>query len=443
MIVPSKATADALACARATRRATSGSSRWAPTSSRRHPEERARILEAAEGREAVRPVDGNARAAEEPRGCRARVRARDRGGRPGRGRAEPLPRRPAGLVERRRARADRRAGLADRVRRIDAQPVPVRAALYAEASVFVFPSLAEGFGLPVLEAMACGTPVVTSNRSSLPEVAGSAAELCDPNDHESIGSAIAKVLRDTDLADDLRRLGSRRAKEYTWERTAQRPSRCTERCSRVARHWRHDVARRGRRDRDARRCARRRRVHHRAAACRRSVRRRPARLREARATPTSSRAMLPKATLHPVRVGGRAARIAWSHTRPPATRAALASGRVPRAALHAAAGLRCPAVVTFHDPTFFTHPELHERAKVAYFTRAARSGIARAARVIAVSEYARRGAIEHAGADPDARRRRARRRRSRRATRRPRRQPNRVRTSCSSGRSSRARTCRR
>jgi glycosyltransferase involved in cell wall biosynthesis len=112
-------------------------------------------------------------------------------------------------------------GLENRIRRIDGQPVPVRAALYAEASAFVFPSLAEGFGLPVLEAMACGAPVITSNRSSLPEVAGAAAELCDPNDFDAIGAALAKVLRDQDLAADLRRLGSRRAKEFTWERTAK------------------------------------------------------------------------------------------------------------------------------------------------------------------------------------------------------------------------------
>ena len=112
-------------------------------------------------------------------------------------------------------------GLADRVRRIDPQPVPVRAALYAEAEAFLFPSHAEGFGLPVIEAMACGAPVVTSNRSSLPEVAGSAAELCDPDDHASIGAALSKILRDPDLAADLRRLGLRRAKEFTWERTAR------------------------------------------------------------------------------------------------------------------------------------------------------------------------------------------------------------------------------
>lgn len=112
-------------------------------------------------------------------------------------------------------------GLADRVRRIDEQPLPVRAALYTEARLFVFPSLAEGFGLPVLEAMACGAPVVTSNRSSLPEIAGSAAQLCDPTDYESIGWAMQKVLRDEDLAADLRRIGLRRAKEYSWDRTAQ------------------------------------------------------------------------------------------------------------------------------------------------------------------------------------------------------------------------------
>ena len=111
--------------------------------------------------------------------------------------------------------------LSERVRRIDAQSVPVRAALYAEASAFLFPSFAEGFGLPVLEAMACGTPVVTSNTSSLPEVVGAAAQLCDPNDHESIGHALARVLRDADLAADLRRLGQRRAESFTWERTAR------------------------------------------------------------------------------------------------------------------------------------------------------------------------------------------------------------------------------
>ncbi len=117
-------------------------------------------------------------------------------------------------------------GLADRLRRIGEQPVPVRAALYAGASAFLFPSLAEGFGLPILEAMACGAPVVTSNRSSMPEVAGAAAEFCDPDDPTSIGAALAKVLRDPELAEDLRRVGFRRAKEFTWERTALQTVAC-------------------------------------------------------------------------------------------------------------------------------------------------------------------------------------------------------------------------
>jgi glycosyltransferase involved in cell wall biosynthesis len=117
-------------------------------------------------------------------------------------------------------------GLTDRVRRIDAQPVPVRAALYAGASAFMFPSLAEGFGLPILEAMACGAPVVTSNRSSMPEVAGAAAELCDPTDPSSIGSALAKILRDPELAEDLRHVGFKRAREFTWERTARETVSC-------------------------------------------------------------------------------------------------------------------------------------------------------------------------------------------------------------------------
>jgi glycosyltransferase involved in cell wall biosynthesis len=117
-------------------------------------------------------------------------------------------------------------GLTDRVRRLDEQPVPVRAALYAGASAFVFPSLAEGFGLPIVEAMACGAPVVTSNRSSMPEVAGAAAELCDPADPSSIGAALAKVLRDPELADDLRRVGFKRAREFSWQRTARETVAC-------------------------------------------------------------------------------------------------------------------------------------------------------------------------------------------------------------------------
>lgn len=93
-------------------------------------------------------------------------------------------------------------------------------ALYTGADLFVFPSLYEGFGLPVLESMACGTPVITSNTSSLPEVAGDAAVLVDPYMVEDIAAAMRLVLSDVDLAQDLRNRGLERAKLFTWEKTA-------------------------------------------------------------------------------------------------------------------------------------------------------------------------------------------------------------------------------
>jgi glycosyltransferase involved in cell wall biosynthesis len=93
-------------------------------------------------------------------------------------------------------------------------------ALYSAASVYVLPSLYEGFGIPVLEAMACGTPVVCSTASSLPEVAGDAALLVDPNDPGAIAAAILRAATDRDLAEDLRRRGLARARGFTWERTA-------------------------------------------------------------------------------------------------------------------------------------------------------------------------------------------------------------------------------
>jgi glycosyltransferase involved in cell wall biosynthesis len=113
------------------------------------------------------------------------------------------------------------AGRRDRVRWLGSVPRDELPALYAGAEAFVFPSLAEGFGLPVLEAMACGAPVVTSDRSALPEVAGDAALLCDPTDPGSIGEAVGRVLRDRDLAGRLRRAGLERAAGYTWDRMAR------------------------------------------------------------------------------------------------------------------------------------------------------------------------------------------------------------------------------
>jgi glycosyltransferase involved in cell wall biosynthesis len=96
------------------------------------------------------------------------------------------------------------------------------AALYRLATVFVFPSLYEGFGLPPLEAMAAGAPVITSNVSSLPEVVGDAALLIDPLDANSIADAMARVLSDPALRADLIRRGLARAQVFSWARAAAR-----------------------------------------------------------------------------------------------------------------------------------------------------------------------------------------------------------------------------
>ena len=92
--------------------------------------------------------------------------------------------------------------------------------LYAAATFFVFPSRYEGFGLPVLEAMACGTPVACSNLSSLPEIAGNAALLFEPSDVAALSQVLQRLLDDNSLRDDLRARGLVQATRFTWERTA-------------------------------------------------------------------------------------------------------------------------------------------------------------------------------------------------------------------------------
>jgi glycosyltransferase involved in cell wall biosynthesis len=94
-------------------------------------------------------------------------------------------------------------------------------ALYAGATAVALPSLAEGFGLPVIEAMAAGTPVLTSNRSALLEVADGAAQLVDPLDVESIRAGLAELLEDAALRERLARQGRERAAQFTWRRTAR------------------------------------------------------------------------------------------------------------------------------------------------------------------------------------------------------------------------------
>jgi glycosyltransferase involved in cell wall biosynthesis len=111
--------------------------------------------------------------------------------------------------------------LGDRLRLlgfVDERDLP---ALYSAADLFAFPSLYEGFGLPVLESMACGTPVVTSNISSLPEVGGDAALLVEPSDVEGIGQAILSGLTDKELRGRLVAAGKKRAARFTWQATAK------------------------------------------------------------------------------------------------------------------------------------------------------------------------------------------------------------------------------
>jgi alpha-1,3-rhamnosyl/mannosyltransferase len=95
------------------------------------------------------------------------------------------------------------------------------APLYSAAAVFVFPSHDEGFGLPLLEAMACGTPVVATRCSSIPEIVADAALLADPGTGHALAASIAQVLSDPQRRADLTRRGYERAQEFSWERCAR------------------------------------------------------------------------------------------------------------------------------------------------------------------------------------------------------------------------------
>ena len=97
-----------------------------------------------------------------------------------------------------------------------------RALVYSMASLFVYPSFFEGFGLPLLEAMACGVPIVTSNRSSIPSVVGRAAIMVDPYRVGEIAWAIESVLLDKATSSRLSREGIEKAKEFSWRKTAQK-----------------------------------------------------------------------------------------------------------------------------------------------------------------------------------------------------------------------------
>jgi glycosyltransferase involved in cell wall biosynthesis len=100
-------------------------------------------------------------------------------------------------------------------------PITELGKLYNLASLFVYPSFYEGFGLPPLEAMACGCPVVVSNAASLPEVCGEAAHYVNPYEVESIAAGIEKVLRDDAYRKDLIGKGLARTEQFTWEKSAR------------------------------------------------------------------------------------------------------------------------------------------------------------------------------------------------------------------------------
>ncbi len=104
-------------------------------------------------------------------------------------------------------------------------------ALYNRADFFVYPSLYEGFGLPVIESMACGTPVITSNTSSLPEVAGNAALLIDPRSDDELAKAMLRLAESSDLRDTLIRRGEDQAKKFSWEKAAKQTLSVMERCA--------------------------------------------------------------------------------------------------------------------------------------------------------------------------------------------------------------------
>ena len=131
-----------------------------------------------------------------------------------------------------------RLGIVDHVRILDFVPLADLPALLRGSCGLLMPSRCEGFGLPILDAFACGVPVLTSDRSSMPEVAGEAAVYCDPDDSRSIGTGIEQLL-DPAAANRLVNAGKERLSQFTWENTAQAMCAVYEQCliqSGAARH---------------------------------------------------------------------------------------------------------------------------------------------------------------------------------------------------------------
>jgi len=112
-----------------------------------------------------------------------------------------------------------RLQLSDKIIQMDVHDT-VLVSLYSKAQAFVFPSLYEGFGIPILEAFACGCPVLLSNRSSLPEVGGDAAGYFDPESVSDLSEKLDRIIKDKDLTEDMRKKGLNRLKLFSWEHTA-------------------------------------------------------------------------------------------------------------------------------------------------------------------------------------------------------------------------------
>lgn len=117
--------------------------------------------------------------------------------------------------------AVRRADLGGRIHLVGYVPAEAKPALYAGADLFAYPSLYEGFGTPPVEAMACGTPTLVGDRPAMPEIAGGAAILVDPESVESIASGLERGLDDQGLREELKRRGLERARSFDWQRTGR------------------------------------------------------------------------------------------------------------------------------------------------------------------------------------------------------------------------------
>ena len=121
-------------------------------------------------------------------------------------------------------------GIRERIHHFQISDDAMLVCLYKNAVAFVFPSLYEGFGLPILEAFSCGCPVILSNTSSVPEIAGDAAAYFNPYEVGSMNEQIRKVIYDEELREELKEKGSERLKSFSWEKTAKQTKEVYDRC---------------------------------------------------------------------------------------------------------------------------------------------------------------------------------------------------------------------